>query len=62
MFKKLKKLFQKTESKYDLMPESKIVVTFNNEAVILAATSVVNNKFLVWKVDENQTLNEYKNE
>ena len=130
MFKKLKKLFQKTESKYDLNPGSKIVVTFNNEeikcerpdgsvesvkwndlkaviiettdegpfardvfwillgndensgcvypcgatgelelleemhkrlpnlnneAVVSAAISVVNNKFLVWKVDENQT-------
>jgi hypothetical protein len=26
----------------------------NNEAVLLAATSVVNNKFLIWKADENQ--------
>jgi hypothetical protein len=31
MLKRLKKFFQKKESKYDLMPESKIVVTFNNE-------------------------------
>jgi hypothetical protein len=28
---------------------------FNNEAVISAATSIMNNKFLVWKADDNQT-------